>query len=134
MLRKLAEKLLSPEEMEKIEALGGFDAIMNRLKELLAEQKGRHQGGIEMDRHRGDISVRPRMATTRKVLRIGQDESRHRRAVKGLGSPGLQGPGRHCRTRHAWQWKIALTPPTSFRSPGCGNGTGYSGYDSIHRE
>ena len=29
-LRKLAEKLLTPEEMEKIEALGGFDAIMNR--------------------------------------------------------------------------------------------------------
>ncbi|MSP31109.1 MAG: VWA domain-containing protein, partial [Acetobacteraceae bacterium] len=44
-LRKLAEKFLSPEEMAKIEALGGFEALMARLKELLAEQKGRHQGG-----------------------------------------------------------------------------------------
>ena len=44
-LRKLAEKLLTPEEMAKIEALGGFEAIMQRLAELLAEQKGRHQGG-----------------------------------------------------------------------------------------
>ena len=44
-LRKLAEKLLTPEEMAKIEALGGFEALMQRLAELLAEQKGRHQGG-----------------------------------------------------------------------------------------
>src|SRR6185312_10660832 len=44
-LRKLAEKLLSPEEMAKIEALGGFEALMQRLAELLAEQKERHQGG-----------------------------------------------------------------------------------------
>ena len=35
-LRKLAEKLLTPEEMAKIEALGGLDALMQRLKELLA--------------------------------------------------------------------------------------------------
>src|SRR3954449_10947938 len=27
-LRKLAEKLMTPEEMEKIQSLGGFDAIM----------------------------------------------------------------------------------------------------------
>src|ERR1700757_2013404 len=44
-LRKLAEKLLSPEEMAKIQALGGFEALMQRLAELLAEQKERHQGG-----------------------------------------------------------------------------------------
>src|ERR1700757_1446248 len=44
-LRKLAEKLLSPEEMAKIQALGGLDALMQRLAELLAEQKERHQGG-----------------------------------------------------------------------------------------
>ena len=36
-LRKLAEKLLTPEEMAQIQALGGFDALMNRLKELEAE-------------------------------------------------------------------------------------------------
>src|SRR6478735_9127288 len=35
-LRKLAEKFLTPEEMAKIEALGGFEALMQRLAELLA--------------------------------------------------------------------------------------------------
>ena len=54
-LRKLAEKLLTPEEMEKIEALGGFDAIMNRLKELLAEQKGRHQGATLLKPMPGEV-------------------------------------------------------------------------------
>ena len=44
-LRKMAEKHLSPEEMAEIEALGGFDKLMETLKERLKEQEGRHQGG-----------------------------------------------------------------------------------------
>ena len=80
-LRKLAEKLLTPEEMEKIQALGGFDAIMNRLKELLAEQKGRHQGGSKWI---GTAGTSPFGAYgyNPEGVRIGQDESRNRRAVK----------------------------------------------------
>jgi uncharacterized protein with von Willebrand factor type A (vWA) domain len=34
-LRKMAEKMLSPEEMEQMQALGGFDKLMERLAELL---------------------------------------------------------------------------------------------------
>ncbi|MEY5038692.1 MAG: hypothetical protein RL472_1798, partial [Pseudomonadota bacterium] len=44
-LAKLAEKHLSPEERAQIEALGGFDKLMETLKARLEEQKGRHQGG-----------------------------------------------------------------------------------------
>ncbi|MDD8024594.1 MAG: VWA domain-containing protein, partial [Paracoccaceae bacterium] len=44
-LRKLAEKHLSAEEKAQIEALGGFDKLMETLKERLKEQQGRHQGG-----------------------------------------------------------------------------------------
>ena len=44
-LRKMAEKHLSPEERAQIEALGGFDALMDTLKKRLEEQNGRHQGG-----------------------------------------------------------------------------------------
>ena len=80
-LRKLAEKLLTPEEMEKIQALGGFDAMMDRLKELLAEQKGRHQGGSKWI---GTAGTSPFGAYgyNPEGVRIGQDKSRHRRAVK----------------------------------------------------
>ena len=80
-LRKLAEKLLTPEEMAKIEALGGFEALMERLRELLAEQKGRHQGGSKWI---GTAGTSPFGAYgyNPEGVRIGQHKSRHRRAVK----------------------------------------------------
>src|SRR5829696_3166414 len=44
-LRKLTEKFLTEEEKKLIEALGGWDKLMETLKKRLEEQKGRHQGG-----------------------------------------------------------------------------------------
>jgi hypothetical protein len=44
-LRLLTEKYLSDEEKAEIEALGGFDELMETLKARLKEQQGRHQGG-----------------------------------------------------------------------------------------
>src|ERR1700683_3854556 len=43
-LRKLAEKYLTAEERAEIEKLG-FEKLMETLRQRLAEQKGRHQGG-----------------------------------------------------------------------------------------
>ena len=43
-LRKIAERYLTPEEKAEIEAKG-WDRLMDELKQRLAEQKGRHQGG-----------------------------------------------------------------------------------------
>src|ERR1700758_470057 len=44
-LKKLAENLLTSDEMAAIEALGGWDELMETLRQRLAEQKGRHPGG-----------------------------------------------------------------------------------------
>lgn len=44
-LKAVAEKFLTPEEMEQIKSLGSWDEIMETLKKRLEEQKGRHQGG-----------------------------------------------------------------------------------------
>ena len=44
-LRKQVELNLSPEEKAKIEAMGGWEKLMETLKKRLEEQKGRHQGG-----------------------------------------------------------------------------------------
>jgi uncharacterized protein len=44
-LRALTEKFLTDEEKAQIEALGGWDKLMETLKQRLEEQKGRHQGG-----------------------------------------------------------------------------------------
>ena len=43
-LRKLAEKLLTEEELKQLQALG-WDKLMEELQKRLAEQKGRHEGG-----------------------------------------------------------------------------------------
>lgn len=80
-LRKMAEKLLTPEEMAQIEALGGFEKLMETLRQRLAEQKGRHQGGSKWI---GTAGTSPFGAHgyNPEGVRIGQEESRHRRAVK----------------------------------------------------
>lgn len=44
-LKSIAEKYLTPEEMEKIKALGSWEEIMETLKKRIEEQQGRHQGG-----------------------------------------------------------------------------------------
>ncbi|MBU2208489.1 MAG: VWA domain-containing protein [Alphaproteobacteria bacterium] len=44
-LKLLNEKYLTDEEKAQIEALGGFDKLMETLKQRLEEQKGRHEGG-----------------------------------------------------------------------------------------
>src|SRR6266705_2058323 len=44
-LKKITEKYLSDEEKKQIEAMGGLDKLLETLRQRLAEQKGRHQGG-----------------------------------------------------------------------------------------
>jgi uncharacterized protein len=80
-LRRLAEKVLTADEMEQIKALGGFDKLMQTLRERLAEQNGRHQGGSKWI---GTAGTSPFGAYgyNPEGVRIGQHESRHRRAVK----------------------------------------------------
>ncbi|KIC15758.1 vWA domain-containing protein [Leisingera sp. ANG-Vp] len=80
-LAKMAEKHLSEEEKAEIEALGGFDKLMETLKERLKEQQGRHQGGSKWI---GTAGTSPFGAYgyNPEGVRIGQKESRHQRAVK----------------------------------------------------
>ena len=80
-LAKLAEKHLTAEEKAQIAAVGGFDKLMETLKQRLAEQQGRHQGGSKWI---GTAGTSPFGAYgyNPEGVRIGQDQSRHQRAVK----------------------------------------------------
>ena len=80
-LRKLAEQHLSPEEMAEIEALGGFDKLMETLKERLAEQEKRHEGGNKWI-GTGGTSPFGAHGYNPEGVRIGQDQGRHGKAVK----------------------------------------------------
>ena len=80
-IKKLAEKTLSEKEMEEIKSLGSFEKLMETLKKRLEEQKARHQGG---NKWIGTAGTSPFGAYgyNPEGIRIGQSESRHKRAIK----------------------------------------------------
>ena len=80
-LRKQVELGLSDEEKAKIEAMGGWEKLMETLKQRLEEQDERHQGGSKWI-GTGGTSPFGAYGYNPEGVRIGQSESRHRRAVK----------------------------------------------------
>jgi uncharacterized protein with von Willebrand factor type A (vWA) domain len=79
-LRAVAQKYLSPDEMEKIKSLGSWDEIMETLKQRLAEQQERHQGGNKWI-GTGGTSPFGNSGYNPEGVRIG-GESTHKRALK----------------------------------------------------
>ena len=80
-LKALGERFLTEEEKAKIEALGGWDKIMEELKKRLEEQKGRHQGGSKWI-GTGGTSPYGAYGYNPAGVRIGQDRNRNNRAIK----------------------------------------------------
>lgn len=80
-LLKQAELTLSPEEKAAIEAMGGWEKLMEMLKKRLEEQKERHQGGNKMI---GTAGTSPfgAFGYNAEGVRIGQKKSRNRGGVK----------------------------------------------------
>jgi len=80
-LMKLNERFLTEEEKAQIEALGGFEKLMEELKKRLEEQEGRHEGGSKWI---GTAGTSPFGAYgyNPEGVRIGQESSRNGRAVK----------------------------------------------------
>jgi uncharacterized protein with von Willebrand factor type A (vWA) domain len=79
-LRAVAESYLTPEEMAKIRSLGSWDEIMETLRQRLAEQESRHQGGSKWI-GTGGTSPFGNAGYNPEGVRIG-GESRHGRALK----------------------------------------------------
>ncbi|MGE0029556.1 MAG: VWA domain-containing protein [Steroidobacteraceae bacterium] len=80
-LRRSLELQLSDEEKAKIQAQGGWDALMETLRKRLEEQRARHQGGSKWI-GTGGTSPFGADGYNPEGVRIGQEGSRNRRAVK----------------------------------------------------
>jgi len=80
-LKALAEKVLTEEEKAQIEAMGGWEKLMEELQKRLEEQEGRHEGG---NKWIGTAGTSPYGAYgyNPEGVRIGQKENRNNRAVK----------------------------------------------------
>ncbi len=80
-IRKAIEGSLTDEEKALVKALGGWDKLMETLKQRLEEQRGRHQGGAKWI---GTAGTSPFGAYgyNPEGIRIGQEGGRSRSAVK----------------------------------------------------
>jgi uncharacterized protein with von Willebrand factor type A (vWA) domain len=80
-LEKILVRDLSEEEKAQIQALGGWDELMETLKKRLEEQQERHQGG---NKWIGTAGTSPFGAYgyNPEGVRVGQNASRNRSAVK----------------------------------------------------
>ena len=79
-LRAVAELYLTPEQMEAINSLGSWEEIMQALKDRLAKQEGRHQGGSKWI-GTGGTSPFGHGGYNPEGVRIG-GPGRHGRAIK----------------------------------------------------
>ena len=80
-LKKISEKFLTEEEKAQIEAMGGFDKLMEALAQRMKEQKERHEGGNRMI-GTGGTSPFGAYGYNPQGIRIGQDKGRNKSAVK----------------------------------------------------
>ncbi|MEE8298108.1 MAG: VWA domain-containing protein [Thermodesulfobacteriota bacterium] len=80
-LKKSFVNKLTDEDKEMIKAMGGLDKLLERLKELMETQKKRHQGGNKWI-GTGGTSPYGAYGYNPEGIRIGQEESRNRRAIK----------------------------------------------------
>ena len=128
---KLAEKFLTEEEKAQIEALGGWDKLMETLRQRLEEQKDRHQGG---NKWIGTAGTSPFGAYgyNPEGVRIGQDESRHRRAVKVWDKREFKNLDDDGRARHA-QHQGGAAPAAQVRARRGGRRARPRRHDPRHR-
>ncbi|HEY2809284.1 MAG TPA: VWA domain-containing protein [Steroidobacteraceae bacterium] len=80
-LQSLAARMFSEEEKRRIGALGGWDKLLQTLRERLREQQERHEGGNKWI-GTGGTSPFGANGFNPEGVRIGQDPSGNRRAVK----------------------------------------------------
>jgi uncharacterized protein with von Willebrand factor type A (vWA) domain len=80
-LEKLIERNLTEEEKAAVSALGGWDELMQALRQRLAEQQERHEGGSSWIGTAGTSPIGA-YGYNPEGVRIGQDSSRQRSAVK----------------------------------------------------
>jgi uncharacterized protein len=138
-LRSISQLNLSEEDKAKIEALGGWDKIMEELRKRLEEQKGRHQGGNKWI-GTGGKSPYGADGYNPAGVRIGQKTNRNNRAIKvwdkrefkdlddnvELGTRNIKVALRRLR-------KFARQgAPDELDLPGTITGTAHKGYLDIH--
>ena len=85
---KKLDRTLTPEEKAQVEALGGWDALMKRMKEILDEQTDRHEGGSKWF-GTGGTSPFGNGGYHPEGIRVGRRVGGQSHRREGLGVAGL---------------------------------------------
>jgi uncharacterized protein with von Willebrand factor type A (vWA) domain len=80
-LQQFTERLLSEDERRRVQALGGWDKLLEALRQRLREQQGRHEGGSKWI-GTGGTSPFGHGGFNPEGVRIGGAAGRHRSALK----------------------------------------------------
>ena len=120
-LKKEFQRYLSEDDKKLVEALGGWDKLMETLKKRLEEQRGRHQGGSKWI-GTGGTSPFGAYGYNPEGVRIGQDERRLAQRGQGLGRADVPQPRRRRRAQHA-QHQGRAAPAAALRARGRAGGT-----------
>ena len=130
-LKKEFQRYLSDEDRKRVEALGGWDKLMETLKQRLAEQRERHQGGSKWI---GTGGTSPFGAFGYNPEGIRDRAGRRRLAQRGqgLGRAHVPQPRRRRRAQHA-QHQGRAAPAAPLRARGRARGTRPAGDDRGHR-
>ncbi len=130
-LKQLTERLFSEEEKQRVAALGGWDKLLETLRQRLREQQGRHEGG---NRWIGTAGTSPfgNQGFNPEGVRIGQAGSRERRAVKVWEARDYRNldAGVELGTRNI---KMALRRLRRFAREGAARGTRSRRHHRLHR-
>ena len=129
-LKAVAEKFLTPEEMEAIKALGSWDEIMETLKKRLEEQQKRHQGG---NKWIGTGGTSP-FGNSRLQSRRRADRRREQAQARdqGVGQARVQESRQHQGARHP-QHQGRAAPPAPLRARRRGRRARHRRDDRRHR-
>ena len=112
--KQLTERLLSEEEKRRVEALGGWDKLLETLRQRLREQQGRHEGG---NKWIGTAGTSPfgNQGFNPEGVRIGPGGLAPSARGQGLGGARLSQSRRRRRARHA-QSQDGAAAPAPFRA------------------
>ncbi len=133
-LKRLTESFLTEEEKKQIEAMGGFDKLMEMLQEQMKNGQGerRRRRGRRREPPRQGPQLphrRRRLSSRRHPHRPGQGPPRQ--GDQGLGQARVQEPRRLGRARHP-QHQGRPAPPAQIRPPGRAGRAGHEGHDQGH--
>ena len=117
-LQQLTERLLTEEEKRRVEALGGWDKLLETLRQRLREQQGRHEGGNKWIGTGGHFAVRqPGLQPRRRAHRAGRRRATGARSRSGTRATIATSTTASSSARAISRWRCGACAASRAKAP-----------------